>query len=248
MADEQIKELMRQAPLSFVGTVEHLGAATMGDIPVDERTAVVRVDQVLHAPNALAALDGQRVTVQLSADVPPPAVGETHAFFAQGLAFGESIAVTEVGRLPFTDVEPRLTAAAEVGGSRVFGDLESELADEGLRAHAQEADAVVVGDVTALTAVGGHGGSEHDPNWWQATIDVQHVERGDVAQGAIQVLYPNSMDVRWHAAPKPRPGQHGVWMLHATAGDLREAAPFQILHPEDFRPVQSLEALRTNGG
>jgi hypothetical protein len=203
---------------------------------------------VLHAPEALARLEGQRVTVQLRAGTPAPAVGETQAFFATGVAFGESIAVAEVGRLPFTDVEPHVTAAAEAGRSRPFGDLESELADERLRAHAGEADAVVVGSVTELAKVAGHGGSEHDPDWWRATIDVQHVERGDAAEGEIQVLYPNSLDVRWHAAPKPRPGQRGLWMLHATAGALREAAPFQILHPEDFRPVQSVEALRTNGG
>src|SRR5437870_4682530 len=136
MADDKIKELMRQAPLSFVGTVEHLGGATLTDIPVDERTAVVRVEHVLHAPDAFAGLAGQRITVQLSADADPPAVGEAAAFFATGLAFGESMAVAEVGRLPVEDVEPRAAAAVEVGTTAAFADLHAELAAENLREHA----------------------------------------------------------------------------------------------------------------
>src|SRR5438045_2018768 len=106
MSDEAISVLLRQTSFSFVGTIEHLGAATMTNIPINERTAVVRVDYVLHAPPAFAGLQGQRITLQLAADKDPPAVGEAAAFFADGLAFGESIAVTEVGRLPVEAVEP----------------------------------------------------------------------------------------------------------------------------------------------
>jgi hypothetical protein len=39
-----------------------------------------------------------------------------------------------------------------------------------------------------------------------------------------------------------------MWFLHATEGDLREAAPFQILHPEDFQAEQTLERIRGQGG
>ncbi|HEY2769504.1 MAG TPA: hypothetical protein VGI87_03005 [Solirubrobacteraceae bacterium] len=247
MPDEQIKELMREAPLSFVGTVEHLGAATMSDIPVDERTAVIRVDHVLHAPEALARLEGQRVSLQLTAGTDPPAVGESAAFFTKGLAFGESIALTEIGRLPVAEVEPRVTAATQAGHARPLLDLESELAAERLGEHAAAADAVVVGTVTSLAKVAGHRVAEHDPDWWKATIAVEHAERGDV-KGDVEVLYANSRDVRWQTSPKPRASQHGLWVLHATEGDLKEEAPFQILHKEDFQPVQSLDALRTNGG
>jgi hypothetical protein len=248
MADEQIKELMRQAPFSFVGTVEHLGGATMAEIPVDDRTAVVRVEQVLHAPEAFTQLEGQRVTVQLSSDVDPPAIGDTEAFFATGLAFGESVAVTEFGRLAVADVAPRMTAAAEAGKARPFDDLAGELDDERIREHAAESDAIVVGKVTGLEKAVASGGSEHDPDWWRATLDVQHVERGDVQPGELAVLYPNSLDVRWYAAPKPRAGEEGVWVLHATEGGLKESAPFQILHYDDLQPVQSLETLRGNKG
>ena len=110
MPDRTIVDLLRRWPFAFIGTVEQLGAATM-EVPVDDRTAVVRVDLVLHAPDALAGIGGQRITLQLAADAEPPAV-DAVVFFAQGLAFGDSIALAEVGRLPVADVEPQVRAAA----------------------------------------------------------------------------------------------------------------------------------------
>ena len=86
--------------------------------------------------------------------------------------------------------------------------------------------------------------SEHDPDWWRATIDVSHVEKGDVQTGPLPVLYANSLDVQWRLSPKPKASQEGLWILHATEGDQREAAPFGIPHPEDYQPVQSLDDLR----
>ena len=106
---------------------------------------------------------------------------------------------------------------------------------------------MVVGRVVRLEKAVPSGGSEHDPDWWLATLDVHHVERGDVGVGEIGVLYANSLDVRWRRAPKPRAAQEGVWILHATADNLRDAAPFQILHPEDYQPVHQLDSLREPG-
>lgn len=58
------------------------------------------------------------------------------------------------------------------------------------------------------------------------------------------MLYPNSRDFRWFRAPKPQASQEGMWFLHATEGALAEWAPFQILHPDDYQPVQKLETLQ----
>jgi len=249
MADEKtIKKLLQEAAFSFVGTVEHLGASTMTGLAVDDRTAVVRVDHVLHAPSAFAQLDGHRVTVQLLRNMDPPAVGQAAAFFAQGLAFGESVAVSEVGRLPVEEVEPFATAALQAGArAGAFNDIRKGMEQDRLRAHAAESDAIVVGRIVKVEKAVASTGSEHDPDWWRATIDVHHVERGSVPTGEVQVLYANSMDVRWCKVPKPRASQEGVWMLHATQGNLRSAAPYQLVHTEDFQPVEELESLRQGG-
>jgi hypothetical protein len=247
LADQAITELLAQAPFAFVGTVQNLGASTMSSVDIHERTAVVHVDHVLHSPPAFSTLAGQLITVQLSDDKDPPAVGESWAFFAQGVAFGDSVVVGEVGRLPVDQVEPAVTASFEAGERQAFSSLQRQVEEEHLRQHAAEAAAIVVGRVVALARAVGPVVSEHDPDWWKATIDVFHVERGDVEPGELTVLYANSLDVRWHTVPKPKASQGGLWILHATEGPLRDFAPFQLLHPEDFRPLQDLDALRDEG-
>ena len=248
MADEAIKKLLEESSFSFIGTVEQFGAATMSNLPVDDHTAVVHVDHVLHAPPAFVSLEGNRVTLQLSRDVAPPAVGQALAFFAQGLAFGESIALSEVGRLPVEDVEPHASSAL-LGGVKAgaFESIRNDMRREKLRIHAAASEAVVVGRVIKIEKAIASTGSEHDPDWWRTTIEVRHVERGKVAPGRVEVLYPNSFDVRWHSVPKPKAGTDGVWLLHATQGALRDAAPFEIVHPEDYQPLDQLDAIREPG-
>jgi hypothetical protein len=76
-----------------------------------------------------------------------------------------------------------------------------------------------------------------------------HVVRGPIAPDSeVKVLYANSLDVRWRDAPKPKASQDGLWVLHATKGERAQMAPFQILHPTDFQPPQSLQALSPEGG
>jgi hypothetical protein len=77
---------------------------------------------------------------------------------------------------------------------------------------------------------------------------VFHVERGPVAEGALSVLYANSLDVRWRACPKPKASQDGLWILHDTEGPLHELGPFWLPHPEDYAPVQGLDRLQDGGG
>src|SRR5262249_61484720 len=99
-----------------------------------------------------------------------PAVGQTFAFFAEGLAFGESIAVTEVGRLSAESVEPHVNLAVASGATAgAFSALLHEVQEEKLREHMQQADAVVVGRVVKIEKADPSIPSEHDPDWWRAT-------------------------------------------------------------------------------
>jgi hypothetical protein len=248
MAEQDVSDLLRQTPFSFIGTIQSLGASLMPELPVDERTAIVRVDHVLQAPPAFTDLEGQSITMQLAPDLDPPQVGESAAFFTHGLAFGQQIAVREVGHVPVEAVEPEVTAAMAAGEPQSFSALQREVDAERLREHASEADAVVVGRVVGLEDAVRPVISEHDPDWWRATIEVDHVESGDVERGPIAVLYANSLDVQWRRAPKPKASQEGLWLLHATEGELSEAAPFRIIHPEDFQPAQQLETIRRSEG
>lgn len=190
---EDVRELIRKTPLSFVGTVTRLGDARVADVPVDERTAVVQVDAVLHAPDAFKKLAGSEVTVQLSAELDPPAVGDAAAFFTDGTVYGRGLAVHEVGRLPADAVQPHLSRAARTADAMPFSALERDIEDEDMVTHADAADAVVIGVVVGLEQAGPSraGGerasaenvSEHAPNWWLARLDVGHVEQGRSPRG-----------------------------------------------------------------
>ena len=242
---EPLKVLLGKAAFSFIGTISSLGAATMTNVPIDDHTAVVQVEHVLHAPPAFVHMEGHRITVQLSPSEPVPAVGESWAFFTQGVAFGESILVSEVGRLPVGDVEGLATAAAARG--QVAGAFDQQIAElrvDELRAHAQQADAVVVGRVIGVEKVGVPSHSEHDPDWWRATIAVTHVEKGQVSGGQVSFIYPNSKDVRWFKVPKAHPGMEGVWILHKTRAELSGLAEYEIRDPNDYLPTQQLDILR----
>jgi hypothetical protein len=245
MPDDPVVKLMKEAPISFLGTVERLGAATMSDLPIDQRTAIVRVDQVLHAPAAFAQLGGTQITVQLAEKADPPKQGEQFAFFVTGVAFGDSIAVAEIGRLPAADLQPHL-AKAQAMGSAPLAELQAEVEAAALRDHVADASLVVVGRVSKLEEVRTRQG-EHDQHYWKATIDVHHVEKGRLRGDQVEVLYANSLDVRWRDAPKPKAGQEAVWILHDTDRRTRPLGRYVILHPEDVQPVQHLEALRADG-
>jgi hypothetical protein len=235
--DEVVTDLLRKAPFSFI----------MTDIPIDERTAIARVEQVLHGPEMFTHMEGHQITLQLAADVEPLEVGDTAAFFVEGLAFGETVAVREIGRISLENLEPGLTAAGERGGRGAFESELRQLDAERLGEHARGSDAIVLGRVVKLENIPGSPTSEHDPDWWTATLQVDHVESGHVELGELGVLYANSPDVRWHEAPKPKPSQVGMWILHATEGKLAEIASFQILHPEDYQPVHQLDVVRSTG-
>jgi hypothetical protein len=245
MSEQEILGAVDQSGLSFVGTVERLGAATMAGVPVNDRTAVIRVEQVLHSPELLKRLSGMSVTVQLRPDADLPSPGDRAAFFTNPTVFGEGLVTTEVVRLPVSEIDPLLATATP--GEGPLDRFQRALEDQQLLEHAEQADAIVVGKVARLVDAGLSAASEHDPDWWRATFDVIHVERGPVTGPQVDVLYANSQDVLWRNSPKPRASQEGVWLLHSTEDGLRNVAPFEIPHPEDYQPVTRMEQLRSEG-
>src|SRR6478609_10469532 len=149
MSDAGISDLLSNAAFSFVGTVEHLGAATMEDVPIGERTAVVRVDQVLHAPDAFAQLAGTSLTLQLRDDRDPLEVGASAVFFANGLAFGASLALEEVDRRPVEDLEPHVTHGVGAAAAPLET-LQRGVEAVRLNEHAAGAAAIVLARVVGL--------------------------------------------------------------------------------------------------
>ena len=88
-------DLAQQAKFVFQGTVRKLKAATMKEVPVSDDTVVVRIDRVIHAPEALHNFAGQEITVRLKAGEKVKA-GRTLSTRMAAI-FGTSLAVQSAG-------------------------------------------------------------------------------------------------------------------------------------------------------
>jgi len=249
------EELARQARFIFRGTVRHQHATTMPDVPATDSTVVVRVDEVVQAPPALAKSVGQEVTVQLGSRERVKD-GEQATFYTNGWLFGESVAVKSIGHRPLAAVPAALAGpvatAAQESTSR---DLHARLSD---------AELVVTGRVASVRmpetsadaisfGIDAHPGgaerySEHDPLWREAVVDVDSVEKGSGKPRSVVVRFPASDDVRWRNVPKLEPGQEGVFILQQPTGAA--AVPsfaagagervYTVTHPLDVRPNDQL--------
>jgi hypothetical protein len=249
VAEESVDALFDQADLVFRGTVRQAGASTMTEVPATDRTAVVSVDEVLHAPTSLPGLEGSDITVALT-EAEELAPGAQFLFFANAWLFGSSIAVQEVGRVAAD--QPGVAARAAAG----VGDRARNTTRRELRRHVEDADIVITGQVAmvrpspsaaARAREEGQPITEHDPQWQEAIVEVESVERGELGAKQVTVLFPASMDVMWRDAPKHRPGERGVWLLHReeVPRGVSEAVPdaFAVVHGDDFYGADRLDEI-----
>src|SRR6266478_5389718 len=88
-------DLPTDAKFLFKGTVQKLGASNLAQVPKYEQTAIVHVDEILHAPPSLAKTLGKQITVKLAKGA-KPMVGEQVLFHANGWLFGDTVAVESV--------------------------------------------------------------------------------------------------------------------------------------------------------
>jgi hypothetical protein len=256
MPKPSLKRLLGSAQLAFSGEVEATGRSSVAGVPADERTVVVRVDRPVQVPAGLQLPPGSRVTVQLSPKLPVLGTGESAMFFADGLVYGDTLAVSEVARASSAETAAPAGSHAQLAAGAPASPVDAaaaELAVDEVVDHAREADAVIRGHVIGLSHVPKDGpGKEHDPDWWIAELEVDLVAKGELPGGAqpgatVSVLYANSLDVTWRRCPKPKAGQSGLWLLHHARPELAELAPFELVHPIDMQPSLQLDVLRERG-
>jgi hypothetical protein len=251
----------QQARFVFRGTVQKLKASTIPDAKGVERTAIVRVDEVIRAPEALSDYAGHEITVDLAGRQKLKA-GQQAMFYSSGWIFGDSIAVQAV--------DHPLLKAAHVTMAAIAGNPVANLADHDAKAQFDRAQVVVSGQVVSVNLPAGQARaavlaagagpserfSEHDPLWRDAVIEVHAVHKGRHGGKRAVVRFPASHDVMWHQAPKFQAGQEGFFMLHR--GEPKEPArqrsafaaavgdrTFTALHPADFQPFDHPGGVRT---
>jgi hypothetical protein len=249
------------ASFVFKGTLKKLRSATMPTVPVDEQTAIVRVDEILTAPDALDGYAGQDITVRLS-QAGPHQIGQQLIFYTNSWLYGDSVAVQSLKEVP---VESAATASRRAARAALKTRLSPDEPE-----HFAAADLVVFGKVMAVrlpsatrASEGPTAGepfpagpiSEHSANWREAVVKITATLKGHPTEKQIIVRFPLSTDIRWHQVPKFQPGQEGYFLLHHTKADEAEkrrwsrkagaqavppppadSATYTILHAEDFQP------------
>ena len=246
----------------FKGAVKKIRSATMKQVPVSERTAIVRVEQVLEAPKSFVHYQGQDITVELAGTKAVKA-GDEFVFHANSWIFGDSVAVRSV-------TQERVTKKHETALKR-GGDPTEHLKTRQLKENLDTADLIVSGTVTAVTVPpqaehvraldapqGGGPVSEHDPKWRQAVIQVDETHKGSHDSRQVTVLFPAITDVRWYEAAKFQAGQKALFVLHKTKIktdehlELRGLAPeegaevevYTALQPDDVQPLKQESAIK----
>jgi hypothetical protein len=245
---KQLSNYGAESAFIFVGKVVQPKAATMAGI-AGNNTAIVQVERVITAPDMFASLGGSQITARFknASDVKK---GRSLTFFANGWIFGASVAVDVVGTAPETQAP---AAASLVRNAKV------SMSDNMLKARIDSAEIGVVGRVAAVAKSdrGPTHISEHDPNWHEATIDVDEVVKGKKNVKQVKVLFPDSDDVRWHKVGKYAAGQQGVWLLQPGQRQDSKGIPAKVmaavpagrdvltaLHSCDYLPLHELERIR----
>lgn len=244
-------DLLRQAGFVFVGTISQLAGSAMPEVHPGPDTAVVDIERVLVAPPAFARRRGV-VTLALP-EGSELKVGARRAFYCTAWMLGSGLALRCLAHRSAPATEKAIGPDKAAASVNVKG--------EDLRTRLRDADLVASAVVLAVQPLPRPDGpiSEHDPYWHAARLRVEDVAQ-DVAQGVAQgdeltLVFPASDDVVWAQAPRPQPGERGVWALRSTAAPapravqpaLRALPPqvYTALHPLDFQPQHTLPALRS---
>lgn len=238
-----IDDLVRQSRYIIRGTIQKLNAATMSAISDTTNTVVARVDEVLQAPKGLDDFTGRDITIQLSQSRGVK-VGQQAVFFTNSWLYGESIAVLEVGRVA---AGKDLTVLR-----KQIADADQKIADQALQTRIDRAELIIVGKVAETRPVqkeGQHGPmTEHDPDWWEAVIGIESVEKGQFPEMSVIVLFPHSTDEMWIDSPKFHVNQEGIWILQRDQKEkgfpVLRIPGYTALDPLDFQPKDQLEGIR----
>ena len=113
--------------------------------------------------------------------------------------------------------------------------------DSHLAARLAAAERVITGTVSgphALPRQPGEPISEHEPQWWSATVRVEKVHKGESKGATENVVFSNSKDVAWHKSPKLKDGDRGVFLLHSKDHQGRPTPGLAVVHPLDFQPIE----------
>jgi hypothetical protein len=235
---EDLASLVDRSPLIFRGTILSSGAAAMPDLKPANRLLKIRVSEVFRSSPTLGRLKNTQLILMKRDDWPSRAGGE-HVFFATSLRYGHDLAVREIGHL-----EPK-SLPRDVNGAIAAAAVVAE--DRKIAGRLVGAELVAIGRVRAVRPppqkVLGQRPTRNAPEWREAMVEIESVEKGHVEGKTVTVLFPTARS--WKNSPKFVDSQEGIWILRRQ--ELR-AFPahgnLTALDPLDFRPASEAERIR----
>jgi hypothetical protein len=227
----------------FRGRVLKSQATTMPQVEASKLTAVVLVEEVQRAADAIREVNGTQITLILRQ---PAVEGRSYIFFSNVVLYGSSLAARESGRLAVgrnSDYTRGIVNAAY-----------DEKEDRALQQRIARAALVVTGKVLRTEPLPRDPGwpeSEHDPQWWTAVLQVDSFAKGQ-GPTELTIIFPNSKDELWIDAPKFKPDQEGVWILQRNTKEkvppIYAVRGLTALDPRDFQPKQAWDKVRRLAG
>ena len=168
------QSLVLRSSFIFTGTITAPGRSSLRVLTSRPGLAVARLDRGFLINPVLGNLDGRPITVRLAQEgAGAVRAGDRVVFFATAWVHGEEIAVAELARLPADEKTEQEVARAV-----------AMLPELHLSQRIAAAALIVQGTVTEIARATDipRTGSEHDPAWLRASIDVQTVLKGEIVQ------------------------------------------------------------------
>lgn len=241
--DDLIDAYARRSQLVVAGLPEKLGATNMALDPTPPNAGLFRIDEILHGPRELSGFAGNEITVLFN-DAGSVRAGEPSVLFATSWQYGPTLAVIEIGQ-----VEDRERATMR----KRVGEAYDRLDDERLLQRIALAELVIAGKVVRTAPAGEEirrrmPVTEHAPDWWEAVIEVESVEKGRHQGKTVTIFFPNSVDVAWSQCPKFKVGQDGVWILQRDQQErgwpIMRIRGLTALDPLDFQSRSRADHIR----
>lgn len=247
VSDKQLQEWMDASILTFAGTIVKMGESNVSGISSKDYPMIVRVEKVesgdQQALKKFGDLGGKEITVvvnPLFKGGPELKKGASAVFFVDPLAYEKNIAVIA------NAVADQITFQNLGGG---LSEAKKRKAEAPLKAAVASADYIVTGAVQKIRPLaksklnqlrrldnGREIFSEHSPQWKEAIVRVDSVEKGDRSEKMLIVVFPGTDDRTWAKSPLFHVGQTGIWLLHS--GATQEHLGEMLLTPEIFNGMK----------
>ncbi len=236
------QSLVLRSSFIFTGTITAPGRSSLRVLTSRPGLAVARLDRGFLINPVLGNLEGRPITVRLAQEgAGAVRAGDRVVFFATAWVHGEEIAVAELARLPADEKTEQEVARAV-----------AMLPELHLSQRIAAAALIVQGTVTEIARATDipRTGSEHDPAWLRASIDVQTVLKGEIVQSparrksaSVTLLFPGSRDIAFKDVPRPAKGQKAVFLLHREGSPV-PASEHVAPDPADIQPTSALPTVR----